>query len=349
VIEGVELEVLEGLVPFVQDELARVGLTAGSASVGGDERSVWFTVADPRARWRDLLGVRTAVAAYAVLGFAVSRPRGLLSPEHTRRITTTIDEIRRLHPKGSFRGFRFSAAGHESEEFERLATAIAAATGLAHDQEAGELLVRVRRARLGHGGWEVLLRLSPRPLSARAWRAVNYPGAVNATIAAALVELTEPAPDDRFVNLCCGSGTILVERLARGVPAQAVGCDLDPDAVAATQANLRAARLKGRVDLWTADATALADRAGPASFDKLCVDLPWGTLVGSHDDNATLYPRVLAEAARIATGTARLVVLTHEIRLFERVRRAEGSWRIDDEIRVFQKGHHPRIYLLARA
>jgi 23S rRNA G2445 N2-methylase RlmL len=162
------------------------------------------------------------------------------------------------------------------------------------------------------------------------------------------VATTRPTPADRYLNLMCGSGTLLIERLARGAPVEAVGVDLAPDALDATRANLRAARYKGLVDLWPTDATALVDVVEPR-FDVLVADLPWGSLVGSHEENATLYPAVLAEAARIAVPGARFVVLTHEVRLMARTLRDQTWWRPVSETRVFQKGHHPRLLLLERA
>ena len=266
---------------------------------------------------------------------------------HLRRVTDRIAEVRRANPKGSFTGFRISAAGSDSEDFRRLADELARATGLAEDPIDGELLLRVRRSKVAARGWDVLVRLTPRPSATRAWRVANYPGAVNATIAAAMVATTAPAPTDRYLNLMCGSGTLLVERLALGAPAETVGVDHSPGALDATRANLRAARRKGRVDLWESDATAL-DEVSEPRFDVVVADLPWGTLVGSHEDNARLYPAVLAEAARVAVPGARFVVLTHEVRLMERTLREQAAWRPISEVRVFQKGHHPRLILLAR-
>jgi predicted RNA methylase len=346
--EGIELEVLEGLVPFVLGELDRLAPPEAEPRprvLGVDATSV--RLAAPRASWPVWLRSRLAVAAHAALTFDVSRPRGLLSPEHTKRIVDAFADIKRLHPKRSFTAFRISAAGHESDDFQRLAAAIAAGTGLTPDQDEGQLSLRFRRSRFAPRGWEVLLRLTPRPLSTRPWRTFNYPGAVNATIAAAMVELADPQPGDRFLNLMSGSGTILIERLAVGAPARLVGVELDPDVVKGANANVRAARLRGPIELLVGDAVDLA-LFEPASFDKLCADLPWGTLVGSHDENASLYPSVLREAARVATADATFVVLSHEVRLVERVLAAQEAWRLDREVRVFQKGHHPRIYVLHR-
>jgi 23S rRNA G2445 N2-methylase RlmL len=145
----------------------------------------------------------------------------------------------------------------------------------------------------------------------------------------------------------CGSGTLLVERFARGRPALAVGCDLDPSALAGARQNLAAARLAGSVGLARMDATALGFAGG--CFDVLLADLPYGHRMGSHQDNATLYPAVLREAARVAAPGAALLLVTHELRLFERcLVAAERWWSVERDVQVWQKGHHPKVYVLRR-
>jgi tRNA G10 N-methylase Trm11 len=95
------------------------------------------------------------------------------------------------------------------------------------------------------------------------------------------------------------------------------------------------------------DATALPLRDG--SFDVLLADLPYGHRMGSHEDNASLYPAVLAEAARVTAPGGVMVVVTHELRLFERsLRDAARWWSVEHGLQVFQKGHHPVVYLLRR-
>lgn len=255
--------------------------------------------------------------------------------------------MRRLHPPGAFSSFRLSVPGPGSAAVRRLREELAGRTGLADDPDDGELLLRVRRAHGGGTGWDLLTRLSPRPLSARAWRVWNLPGALNATIAAAMVELSRPRPSDRVLNLMCGSGTLLVERLARAPAASAVGCDLDPAALRGARANLAAAGLAGAAALARMDATRLPLLDG--RFDVLFADLPYGQRMGSHEGNAALYPAVLEAAARAAAPGAVLLALTHDLRLFERCLRGTGrSWSAERAVQVFQKGHHPVVHLLRR-
>jgi tRNA (guanine6-N2)-methyltransferase len=348
----VECEVLAGLEPICAAEVRCVfGRNAdlrGSGLGGGsrDEQSpgggaVRFRLEGPLAA---ALELRTAVAAYLLVRVAGRRPSALLGD------TTLFDQVeavRRLHPPGAFRSFRLSAPGRDSAALRRLREELTQRTGLPEDPDDGDVYLRIRRAGQPPGGWEALVRLSPRPLSARPWRSFNLPGALNATIAAAMVELSRPRPSDRVLNLMCGSGTILVERLARGRAALAAGCDLDPQALAGTGVNLAAAGLGGAAILARMDATALAVRDG--AFGVLLADLPYGHRMGSHQANAALYPAVLAEAARVTGRGGVMVVVTHELRLFERCLREAGRWwSVERSVQVYQKGHHPVIYLLRR-
>ena len=335
---SVECEVLPGLEPFVEDELRRV--FGGRARLGaeGGRGAVRLAYSGPLA---GLLGLRTPVAAYLVDAFAGRRPSALLGDE---RLFAHVATVRGLHPVGAFGSFRLSVPGRESSAVRRLVEELASRTGLAYDPDDGELLLRIRRA---PEGWELLTRLSPRPLATRPWRVHHLPGAVNATIAAAMVELTRPGPGDRVVNLLCGSGTLLVERLARAPAASAGGCDLDGEALSGAKANLDAAGLGGAAWLARMDATRTGLRDGSA--DVLLADLPYGHRMGSHEANATLYPAALREAARVAAPGARLVLLTHELRLFERcLPGARAWWRPERAVQVFQKGHHPVMHLLRR-
>jgi SAM-dependent methyltransferase len=336
-----ECEVLPGLEPFCAAEIQRVlvrrARLAGTATRG----AVRFSWAGPL---RAVLGLRTAVAVYLLTGVPGRRPSTLLGDI---TLFDQVETVRRLHPPGSFRSFRLSAPGRDSAALWRLRQQLTERTGLGHDPEEGELFLRIRRD-AARDGWEALTRLSPRPLSARSWRVVNLPGALNATIAAAMVELSRPRPEDRVLNLMCGSGTILAERLARGRAALAAGCDLDGAALAASAANLAAAGLAGSVALARMDATALA--FGDARFDVLLADLPYGHRMGSHQANAELYPAVLVEAARVTRPGGVLLAVTHELRLFERCLQAETRrWRVERAVQVYQKGHHPVVYLLRRA
>src|SRR5947208_2669780 len=77
-------------------------------------------------------------------------------------------------------------------------------------------------------------------------------------------------------------------------------------------------------------------------------DLPFGHLVGSHEENVALYPAILREAARVARREAPFVLITHEVRLTEALLAASPEWATDAMLRVTLGGLHPRIFVLRR-
>ena len=309
--------------------------------VAGRDDALAVAISTPLA---DVRRLTTAVAAFLVLHFDVPRPKSLTSGDHLSRIVEAMYASLRVAGSSTF---RFEAAGSDSAVFARLASELRAATGLKYDERDGELVVRVRRGPArgeADPGWDVLVRVGNRPLSARPWRVADYPGAANATIAAAMVRLAGVDPEDRVANLMCGSGTLLIERLLAGPAAAAVGIDNAPVAITAAAENVEAAGLRRRATLVTADIAA-----AEGTFDLLLADPPWGSLHGSHETNAELHAALLRESHRLAAPGARLVVLTHEIKLMERCLRDTTEWTVRDVTRVFAKGHHPRIYVLDRA
>jgi tRNA (guanine6-N2)-methyltransferase len=340
----VECDVVPGLEGFLARELRRCHRGRVERLADSGRASLHFTFQGSPG---ELLGLRTAQAAYLALRFRGRRPTALLGNQNLRDLMDRVDAIRAAHAPGTFESFRFGAAGRDSSTFRRLAAELEVLTGLRHDPDDGELLIRVRPTDGQREGWEALLRISPRPLSTRAWRVANYPGALNATIAAVMVDLTQPRPDDHFINLLCGSGTLLVERLTRCQTAEAVGVEISREALDAARANLQAASMTARARLLESDATLTG--LDMARYTALCADLPYGNLVGSHCENRELYPALLDEAARLAAPGARFAVITHELRLFDAcLADAQQAWQPERTFRLVQSGQRPQVYLLRR-
>lgn len=329
-----EIEVLPGLAPFARSE---INACKAVTEIETEGRDLLRFRSDG---WEVFHSLRRVVAVYRLLTFAIPRPRALLGDEHFRRLCDSVAEVRR-RANEPFHGFRFGAAGRGSPVFARLARALEGATGLRSDPEGGDLLLRIRPG--PDGGWQVLLRLTPRPLSARPWRVCNLPGGLNASVAAAMNDLLDLGRNDRYLNPMCGSGTLLIEA---PTTAEAVGCDLDQQALACARENLQAAD-RASIELRRADATALP--WSDHRFDAVACDLPWGDAVGSHRGNRELYPAFLGEMARVCTPDGRLVLLTHEIEIFARLLATQRAWRVRKRMRIYHGGHRPEMVLLTRS
>ncbi|MGF1504326.1 MAG: methyltransferase domain-containing protein, partial [Anaerolineae bacterium] len=264
-----EAEVLPGLKSFATAELrsipnVQVHQTSAEAAIvfeGSHQPEVFNQL-------------RTVVAVYRVLHFAVPRPKALLGHQHFTALTAEIHRIRSANPSGAFSTFRISAAGSDSSVFRRLRAALAEHLHLTDSPDEADLLLRVRPA-LHRDGWEVLVRTTPRPLATRGYRLRDMRGALNATIAAVMVRQAGWA--ERVCNIACGTATLLIEWAAVYPGTQAIGVDTNREVLHMAAENAAAASV--RPALIEADASALpfADRA----FEVLLADLPWGQAVGA--------------------------------------------------------------------
>lgn len=337
-----EAVVVAGLEDFAGAELRRLGNRVRLRYPPGQPEpgAIRF---DYTGDLRALLRLQTVNAVFLSREFAVPRPRGLLGDEHFRALLQQINLARSLVSGDVYQTLAIAAAGADSAVMTRLKDELARQTGLRAAAD-GDLLIRLRRAVESSAAWEALVRLSPRPLATRPWRVCNLEGALNAAVAHAMALLTRPAPGDTFLNLACGSGTLLVERLAWGPARRAIGCDTSPAALTCARANLAAAGAGAELFDWDARALPLPER----SVDALCADLPFGNLVGSHAENLALYPPLLAEAARVARPGARFVLITHEVRLMESLLDQPSGWTVGEVRRIALGGLHPRIFVLQR-
>ncbi|MCB9454357.1 MAG: methyltransferase domain-containing protein [Anaerolineaceae bacterium] len=339
-----EVDVAEGLERFAWDELdglfeERVEQIDGSSTPG-------------RIRFQyvgnlyHLTRLQTVQAVYLSQVFAIPRPKALLGDQHFRALLAQIAAVRDLSPADAYQTFYLSAAGSESSVLGRLRDALAEHTGLTPSTEEGDLLIRLRHPPEDKDHWETLVRLSPRPLATRSWRVCNREGALNAAVAQVMVRLTRPKPEDAFLNIGCGSGTLLIERLACAPAVSVSGYDHDATALTCAEQNAAAAGFGEQIKLNLGDARKLPLTA--KSVDAICADLPFGHMIGSHEGNIELYPALLAEVGRVAKPGARFVLITHEVRLMETLLEESPTWHIVEVIRVALGGLYPRIFVLER-
>ncbi len=336
-----EAEVVPGIETIAMAELREVlggGLCEARRKRPGFVR---FAYGGLPARMSEL---RSIIAIYGVHAFAIPRPKAMLGHQHFRRLSQILHDARaemRPHP----RSFGIGAAGSESAVMRRLRAAIADALGLPQSEEGkGELFLRIARGE-DAAGWEALVRTTPAPLSKRAYRRINMPGALNSTVAFAMTRAAAAVDGATVVNLGSGSATILIEHAMTRDAGRLLAIDNCEAMLAAGVRNAQAAGVERLIQAVLADISRAP--LPPQSADLLYADLPFGNLVGTHAENVRLYPRVLREAARIARDGARFVVLTHEVQLLQRCL-ADSPWKVVSETRLNLRGLHPRLFVLRR-
>ncbi len=344
-----EIDLIDGLDRFVENELTselgRRGFRLADQPNAGRMSIEYSGTVQP------LLNLQSAVAVHLVEHFAVPRPKALLGHQHFNRLLGAIREVVSVHPPKTFKRFRISAAGSDSGTFRRLRADLSAELGLEDRPDEGHLHLTVRRAASGLG-WEVLIRLMPLPLSARAWRVCNRPDALNATIAHSMVRLAGPRNQERFLNLCCGSGALLVERMRLGPATYAIGIDADPEALNCAERNMEAAGVQREVKLIRGDARRVPLPAG--SFDTIVADLPFGLLSDTSHALDTMYADTVQEAARLLAPGGSFVIITVRRRLLETaLGQSDGNWNREGDfpLRISHSGGYikPIIFVLHRS
>lgn len=285
-----------------------------------------------------LLALKTVIAVYQLDIFKVPRPKALLGHENLQQILKTITTI--ITNRKGFKTFKLSVAGEHTSVMQRIKQEIATHTRLTENPQAGDLLVRIKP--IGYGEWAVLTRLTQRPLATRQWRTINMLGALSAPVAYAINHIANVQNSDFYLNVGCGSGTLLIEQFTS--PQHNVGCDLDQEAIEITKSHLITANQKA--DLLQADMQHLPFPEN--CFTIVTADLPFGQLVGSPQENQTLYPNTLAEIARITKKRGQFILITHAIKLIESTIANQSYWAIKTQFKITLNGLHPRIYLLER-
>ena len=286
--------------------------------------------------------LRSVTAVYRIHDFDVPRPKALLGHRHFTRLLRILGETAAAFPAPPLT-LGIGAAGSHSSVMRRLLTELANALDLQSAEDGkGDLFMRLLRQRQS-GGWQVLVRTTPQPLSKRAYRRVDVPGALNAAVAFMLAEACPLPESATALNLCSGSSTILIELGLTQARPRLIAVDSSAEMLAAGLTNAEAAGLGKRIQHIRADATRapLPSR----SADVIYADLPFGHHIGSHSDNVELYPQLLEEASRLAHPDARFALLTHEVNLMHRSLQ-HSSWKLLSETRIDLKGLHPRLFVL---
>ncbi len=185
------------------------------------------------------------------------------------------------------------------------------------------------------------VRLSDRSMRQHGGQRVSLPASLKATVAHAMVSLSQPREDDVFIDPMCGSGTIALER-ARCAPARAtLASDVGGGAVAAARAN----RDGEPIEVLRADARALPLADGAVS--ALVSNLPFGRQVGAGSAIDRLYRALMQEWGRVLATEGLMVLLVSNPRLLASAAR-EAGFAVERRVPVILRGLDAAIVVLHR-
>lgn len=248
----------------------------------------------------------TIVAVHALVRFAIPRPRALLGDENLRRIAALLRGVIG-RSAANWITFRLSAAGSSSPVLRRLRSAIAEITGCS--ETTAEPSLHLRLWPDAHG-WCLAARTTPLPLTVRPWRGAHLPGALDASVARAILLLGGHHARQRVLNIACGAATLLIERRAIGPWRAGVGVDIDARAIDAARQNLASASVQGHLIRGDLEALPFPD----ASFDAVVADPPFGMLNSATEGT---YPALIDEALRVVSPDGYVAIVSARRRLLD--------------------------------
>jgi 23S rRNA G2445 N2-methylase RlmL len=247
----------------------------------------------------------------------------------------------RPKPKGK-PTFRLVTQMHGQHGYRRIDAGNALAKGLvgklpaswkhADENAAVEvwLTIQGRRALCG-------LRLSDRTMRHRKYKLEHIPASLRPTLAAAMVHLARPQPEQLVLDPACGAGTILAElwETWRASPwpqtirkSMVVGGDIEFRALRSARSNL--ARY-GNTSLLRWDATRLPIADG--TVDCIISNPPFGIQLKRPEGIRVFYRRLVAELDRVLHPRGRAILLVGD---FPALKESVGKagWKLDRQYSI---------------
>ncbi len=305
-----------------------------------------------------LLRSRVAEDAYALIAHTQELElgrKGLEQLANLARTSSEWDAALHLHEEitGGRRGRRISTyrviaraqgerAYKRSEAGEAVAAGLRARLGTRWKQVSDDAQVEVWLTLLDA---EALIgvRLTTRQQRHRD-KSAHIPASLRPSVAAALIQLTDPTDEDVFLDPFCGAGTILIERALFGKHRLLIGSDTSEAALEAARENIGPRHQPLQLHNWDATRIPLED----GSVSAIATNPPFGEQIGSHEQNKKLYPAFLAEAHRLLKPGGRLVLLSPEDEVLKR-ELVHPRWIMTGRFIVRVLGQRAGIYSARRA
>lgn len=183
------------------------------------------------------------------------------------------------------------------------------------------------------------------------YRHLDVPASINPATAAALLgsvrDLKNYAPGARVLDICCGSGTLLIERerlYGAGKPSVSVGLDISRKALDAARKNAHAANSKAQFVLTD----CLEYTVKPQErYHEVISNLPFGNRVGNHTNNRTLYEGIIQKLPDwlLPGGTALLYTADKKL-LYKIIQKHSSKLQLLKEIKTASGGLSPSCFVL---
>jgi tRNA (guanine6-N2)-methyltransferase len=192
------------------------------------------------------------------------------------------------------------------------------------------------------------LRLSDKSMRHRFKKEKKLRAELRPSVAAAMVYLSQPKPEDIFLDPMCGSGTLLMERRMAGAYNQLLGGDIDALTIKTARQNVLGMRKERPSHFQIQHFNAKQLPFATGTIDKIASNLPFGKQIGSSKMLKRLYPAFFKEVARVLKPHGRAIVLSSEYDLVKNSVRRQPNLTILTGYSIAILGQWGRIYIIQR-
>lgn len=194
-----------------------------------------------------------------------------------------------------------------------------------------------------NGSANIYLKLLTVPDTRFDYRLGALPASMHPATAAAVLRYAENylSKDARVLDICCGSGTFLIEREKLMPCAALTGIDIAHSAIDIARKNAEAAGSKAK--FIVNDCLRFeADRP----YDELIANLPFGNRVSSHKNNAALYAGILDNLPKWVKKGGIAILYTMEYTLLKKQLRDRPGLKLITEVRTEAGGLMPTVFVV---
>lgn len=172
-------------------------------------------------------------------------------------------------------------------------------------------------------------------------------GELRPELANVLCRLSDPSPDELFLDPFCGSGAIPIQRAKYFPAGLVIASDKEERNVESLKERIKDLGLRKRTVVRCDDALHLT-RYGDGSIHKIVTDPPWGHFAGTEMPIQEFYCAMLREFVRLLRTDGRLVILTAETAVMNTVIEHSGQLTVSKTFNILLSGKKATVYVLAR-
>ncbi len=193
----------------------------------------------------------------------------------------------------------------------------------------------------GEDGY-ISIRLSRADMSQRSYKQAHVPQTLKPTIAYSMVTLSNPSPDDIFLDPMCGAGTILLERAFSGRYRSLIGGDISEEAIYETQKRFGRQHQPRQFYQWDARSIPLQ----PNSVDKIVCNLPIDKNNIRNDNMSDLYTQILTQFEEVIKPAGKMVLLSMDPALLNKVLTQQHALKTRQQVGINFGGKRGRIFVI---